>query len=129
MVPTDTRRTSRRLISMLPSSVNWRRRSFRLAMFSNRVRRGEWARRIALSVGRSGQDPLEQRDGTRQGAGRFGVPDQGRNLALERLGTEPSRAMLRPERSDPRRIALGRAGYGDQPEERGNPWDTEAVLG
>ena len=36
--PEAPSRKSRSLISTFPSSVNWRRRSFRSAMLSNRVR-------------------------------------------------------------------------------------------
>ena len=45
----NVQRRSRPLISTFPSSVNWRRRSFRSAILSNRARWGEYA-----STGRSG---------------------------------------------------------------------------
>ena len=50
----NVQRRSRPLISTFPSSVNWRRRSFRSAILSNRARWGEYASTGRSGVGRSG---------------------------------------------------------------------------
>ena len=106
------------LISTFPSSVNWRRRSFRSTAPSNRVRWREYASTHRSGVSRSGRRRWKTRRGTRTTP-----PHEGNSLLFALTATHLTRTVgdravpsyAAYERSDPRRTALGRAGYDYQP--------------